>query len=414
MAAVKMKRTIVIFGLAWLTATAVGMANPVRKTISVGGFEREYLIYTPQHPHSEKAKGLIVCLHGFGRTMNDFFETYDISSIADSLNLIVAVPQALPEQNKRVKDEATIISWVTNNRLSLHLHSVWGCGLGVRVTGLLSFNEVLNKDMDDVGFLDAMIDEVLSEHAMQNKKIFLLGTSMGGYMAYQFALKKGGRLSGIITIAASMGLNIEGMNEAVKIPVCDFHSITDEVVPYAGSRTQLLYTLSLAKPKSEVIDFWTKTNATEAPVVEQIHHYPSTNGITVEKITYPDPENEVIHYKINGASHGYFFKKEVGDCMDHIEEITRFITAHLSVLPTPNAPFITEPQPLFYPNPVTDRIYFNVPDGIISIYDMTGRKLLTRPFTNAQTDLSPLKPGLYILHLQSANTTRTGKLIKKQ
>ena len=403
-----------IIGMMLSIAVSYGMANPVRKMIYVGGFVREYLVYAPTNPFAKKADGIVVCLHGFGRTMNDFFDQYDISSVADSLNLIIAAPQALPEQNSRVRFQVAIINLVTNNRLSLH--SVWGCGLGVRATltasGSTLVSAVLNKNVDDVYFIDRVIDEVLLEYALPEENLFVLGTSMGGYMTYQYALKKGGRLSGIISIAGSMGLNISGMDYGTKIPVCDFHSITDEVVPYTGTQAQSTYNVSLAQPKTDVINYWTRTNSTGTPLTEQIQYYPSTNGMTVEKITYPDSDNEVIHYKMNGAPHSYFFKKENGDCMDHVEEIIRFIQSHIAGNPNNNLT-IKEQNASFYPNPIHDRIYLRATAEIVSLYDLTGKNIYTQSFTDGQVDLSCLKPGIYIIRIQEGNIIRTGKLIKK-
>ena len=403
-----------IIGIILSISISYVIANPIRKTINIGGFDREYLVYAPVHPYPKKADGIVVCLHGFGRTMNDFFDRYDISLVADLLNLIIVAPQALPEQNSRVQLEATIISLVTNNRLSLH--SVWGCGLGIRVTSRISgstiLNEVLNKEVDDVSFIDRMIDELLLEYSLPEKNLFVLGTSMGGYMTYQYVLKKGERLSGIVSIAGSMGLNISGMDYGTKIPVCDFHSITDEVVPYTGSQTQSIYKVSLAQPKADVINYWTQTNLTGAPVTEQIQYYPSMNGMTVEKITYPDSDNEVIHYKMNGASHSYFFRKENGDCMDHVEEIIRFLQSHITGNSNNNLT-INEQKASFYPNPIHNKVFFHVTTGVVSIHDLTGKNIYTQSFTDGQIDLSFLKPGMYIIRIQEGNTIQTGKLIKK-
>ena len=385
-------------------------ANPVKKTMQVDGFEREYLVYAP----SVQPAGILVCLHGFGRSMNDFFGEYNIIPVADSLNLLIVAPQALPEQDRRVNLEADVINTVTNNRISLQ--SVWGCGLRIHATLLLLgtslLNEELNKEVDDVNFIDQMIDEVLSEYSLPSKNIFALGTSMGGFMTYQYALSKGDRLSGIIAIAGSMGLEIKGIDYAIKVPVCDFHSITDEVVPYTGSQVQLLMNISLAKSKTEVINYWRETNSTGNPVTEQIQRYPSTNGITVEKITYPDPQNEVIHYRINGASHSYFFKKENGDCMDHVEEITQFIQSHLTGI-TRNTIVGAQQKLFFYPNPVDDKIHFTTFSGVFTIYDMAGRVILSQSFSNGQADLSLLKPGFYIIQIQAGNTIHVDKLIKR-
>ena len=412
----KKGRIIGIFGiisLLWIVTTVAGSASPVLKTIQIGGLEREYKVYIPQNPLYERADGILVCLHGFGRDMDDFFSQLDITGIADYLNMAVAVPQALPEQDPVVKTTVDYLNALADVNISLN--SVWGCGLSV-VVSLTQFipliNEELNKDLDDVAFINKMIDEIIDEYHLSDDNIFMLGTSMGAYMTYQYALKKGERLSGIIAIAGSFGLSIQGMEQAVELPVCDFHSITDEVVPYAGSHTMSGFHVALAQPKEDVIDFWRKTNETGEPVTEQVEYYPSTNDITAEKITYPHPDHEVIHYKTNGSPHSYFFKKENGDCMDHAEEIIKFIASHHSAI-SHNAPIVQEQKAIFYPNPVHDRVYLNVTEGTLSIYDLSGRILSTKSFTTGQADLSFLKPGLYIMHVQSGGALQVSKLIKK-
>jgi len=393
---------------------SITLANPVLKTMQTGGYEREYMVYTPQNLQQEKPDGIVVCLHGFNRTMNDFFDSYRITDVADSLNLIIAAPQALPEQNLSVILEANIINLFTNNQINLN--TVWGCGLSVQAfsipLGITLLNEELNRNLDDVGFINQVIDSVLSEYSLPAVNVFMLGTSMGGYMAYQYALEKGERLSGLLSIAGSMGLSIKGMDYSTKVPVCDFHSLTDEVVPYTGSFEEYLAIVSLAQGIPDVINYWAKTNAAGAPVVEPVQNYPSTNGITVEKITYPDPVNEVIHYRINGAPHSYFFKKENGDCMDYVEEITRFIRSHLSADFT-QIPDMTAQQTFFYPNPVQSIVHFNVTSGTVFIYDITGKKVFSRSFLSGQADLSALKPGIYIIRIQSGNKIQVNQLIKK-
>ena len=378
-------------------------ANPERKTIQADGREREYLLYMPQHPQQEKAAGVIVCLHGFTRTMDDFFEEYDISSVADSLNLIIIAPQALPEQNNSVKAIAQTINLFTNDQISLN--SVWGCGLSVRASllGVSLLNEELNRDVDDVNFIDTLIDHILSEYTLLSENVFILGTSMGGYMAYQYAVKKGDRLSGLISVAGSMGLAIKGMDHAVKTPVCDFHSLTDEVVPYSGSYEQFPTTVSLAMNKTNVINYWTETNKTGTPTTEQVQYYPSTNGITVEKITYPEPVNEVIHYKINGAAHSYFFRKENEDCMDYPEEISRFIRSHLSGT-TNHISNIPVQRLVIYPNPATEELQvtsYELRGENYNIFSVTGQMLMQGRLQGETTtiNVSTLANGVYLLRV---------------
>ena len=407
-----MKKFILIVTVLFTAVTSAVSENPTQKAIQTGGFEREYLVYTPQNSKAEKPAGMIVCLHGFGRTMYDFFNEYNVSAVADSLNLIIASPQALPEQNSTVIAKANLINSFTNSPLSLQ--SVWGCGLSVKASllGIPVLDEELNRDVDDVDFINQIIDSVLSEYSLPPENIFMLGTSMGGYMTYQYALKKGDRLSGIISVAGSMGLSVKGMNYATKLPVCDFHSLSDEVVPYYGSYNQSLATITLGMNLQDVINYWVKTNGAGMPVTEPVQNYTSTNKLTVDKITYPDPVYEVIHYRIDGAPHNYFFRKENGDCMDYPEEISRFIKAHLSKTFN-QIPDITAQKIFFYPNPVQDIVHFNISAGIISGYDIAGRKLFSQSFESGQADLSFLKQGVYIIRIQSGNTIQTGRLIKQ-
>ncbi|MDR2042213.1 MAG: T9SS type A sorting domain-containing protein [Tannerella sp.] len=395
---------IIAFCLAVAGLTA---ANPVRKTIQAGGLEREYLVYTPENNHS-LPEGLMVCLHGFNGSMGNFFSDYPIYKIADSLNYLIVAPQALPEQSQSLIDEAATISLVTGNKLSLN--AVWGCGLKVKA---LLLDEELNRSVDDVEFIRLMILRTLEDFALKAENIFLTGTSMGGYMAYQFALKQPVKLSGIVSIVGSMGLNIRGMGEGMKVPVCDFHSVTDEVVPYTGSMESFGVKVSLAYPKQEVLDYWVQTNGAGTPVRENVSYYPSTNGITVEKITWPHPEYEVVHYKMNGSNHSYFFRKEAGDCMDYVEEITKFIAAHAAPRPDGIGFVPEQQQPAVYPNPAYEVIYFGVMNGNVSICDFTGREILSAPFSAGQLEVSFLKPGMYILSIRSDGTLRTAKLIKR-
>jgi Poly(3-hydroxybutyrate) depolymerase len=388
-------------------------ANPVKHTLQFGGYEREYLLYVPSH--TEKPRGIIVCLHGFNGSMNVFFNSYDISGVADQANYILLAPQALPEQS------SDVINWgklLGDLGFDIRLEAAWGCGTQVSTSLLGQDVKIeLNKNIDDIGFIRELIRLTSETNDLQTEDVFVLGTSLGGYMAYQLALAFGNELNGIISIAGSMGLAIKNQDNQVKVPVCDFQSLTDEVVPYDGkSKIEegfFSFTVQLAWAKTDVLDFWVKKNGiTSSPVTEIVDYYPSGNGITAEKITYSDVENEVIHYRTNGAPHSYFFKKENGDCMDMREEVAKFIQAHASLDPNSIMPPSTEGR-AFYPNPVQNRVYFTSDEGCFSLFALDGKLLLSDSFTSAGYDFSGLRKGMYIIRIQTGNQVQTAKLIKQ-
>jgi len=406
------KKALLFFSLV-LCSFHFLFANPEKQTLKFGEYDREYLLFTPQN--AEKPRGIIVCLHGFNSSMNVFFNSYDISGIADQMNYIILAPQALNEKSADVVATAQLLGAFG---FEVRLDAAWGCGTKVSTTFLGQPVELeLNKTIDDVGFIKELIRITSEANELQTNDVFVLGTSLGGFMAYQLALSYGNELKGIISIAGSMGLAIKDQNNKVQVPICDFHSITDEVVPYEGSMkiTEgfLSATVQLAWKATDVIDFWVKKNGiTSSPVVENIDYFPSTNGITVEKLTYADAVNEVVHYKTNGAPHDYFFRKENGDCMDMREEIVHFIQAHASDDQTGlEAPAFA--RRIFYPNPVQDKIYFDHKEGLLSVFSLDGRTVLSGSFASGEYNLSGLKKGTYIIRIQKGNQIQTSKLIKQ-
>jgi hypothetical protein len=171
--------------------------------------------------------------------------------------------------------------------------------------------------------------------------------------------------------------------------------------------------VQMAKPKPNIINFWVNKNgANPSPT---IYTYPTSGpkNTTVTKYSYAatDGKNEVIHYKSNNTDHNYFFRKSNGDAMDYLEEIVKFIQAHASN-GTGIGSFLAE-KTIFYSNPVQDVIRFSSSDGIVSIYDLTGKKILSETIKSGQTDVSSLKKGVYLIRIQSEGIIQTGKLIKQ-
>lgn len=399
--------------LIFVLTTVCIYANPTKVTMMHNGYEREYMVYLPQSYNETKGSGLIICLHGFNSNMNAFFGNYNITDVANELNLVVVAPQALPEKDPKVLKEAEELKKLIGK--TIPLDAVWGCGLRVKSDNFLHPIDVeLNKDIDDTGFLKAITDNIKKEYTI-NQNTFLLGTSLGGFMSYQHAMYYGNEFSGLISICGSMGTNIHNANSDIKLPICDFHSVTDEVVPYSGDlKYPILFLnikVSLCQSKSDVINFWVKNNKVSSiPTIEQVAYYPSTNSITVEKEVYAGNQNEVIHYKINGAYHEHYFKKDNGDCMDYNEEITKFITSHS----TDDTGIQNIIKPLIiYPNPAKDIVNIGVDEGYVTIYSINGQQVFSANITSSQLDVSFLSKGIYIVNIQSPEGNYQGKLIIK-
>ena len=407
---------ILLFALCCLQAM---YGSPETKKIQSGGYEREYLLYVPEKYSETHPAGLIVCLHGFNRTMNDFFNDYNIAELAEALNLIVLAPQALPEKSPDVLFTLQSITSLGID-IPLSLDAVWGCGLQVVAKAPLLGTLVdvtLNTVVDDVAFIRKLISETEKNYNIIPENKFIFGTSMGGYMSYQYALYHGNELSGLINICGSMGTNIQNKNADVKLPICDFHSLDDEVVPYNGTMEidagLFKVNVTLCQKVEDVIKTLVSKNGANAdPVVEDLSYYPSTSGYTVKKYTYSG-ENEVIHYKASGAPHSYFFNKAT-DCMDYSEEVAKFITAHSKDKDSGNDVFAQQKQLIIYPNPVSgDVVNLNILQGLAEIYSLSGQRVLSNSFDNGTLNIRTLQSGIYMIRVITRNETYHGKLIIK-
>jgi predicted peptidase len=83
--------------------------------------------------------------------------------------------------------------------------------------------------------LDALLDDVLSNYAVDPNRVYLTGLSMGGFGAWHYALWKPGRFAALVPIAGGH----QPGSDAVPADICTlqdtptwvFHGALDDVVP---------------------------------------------------------------------------------------------------------------------------------------------------------------------------------------
>lgn len=418
------KRFLILIVLSSFVSSGLLQAQYPRKTTVVsGGYNREYLLYVPESGEGRKPEGLLVCLHGFNRTMEDFFSRYPIASVADLLNVVVLAPQALPEQDAQV---VAVGETLAAAGIPIALDAVWSCGLRVtaRAFGFLDLLDVeLNAGVDDVSFIEQIIRTTSEAYMLAPESCFLFGTSMGAFMSYQYALLSEDRPAGMVLMHGSMGRSVRysQASEGLQVPVCDFHSVDDEVVPYAGSSVISFggfasVEVLLCRSKQDVLRFWVERNgASASPEVENVGYYPSVNAATATKYIYSnsDGSNEVVHYQIRQAHHAYYFRRVNGDCMDYDEEVARFLKAHMRQSGA-GLPVVVGKELRVYPNPT---------DGRCTVYGASGAERVVRLYTITGApagvidvrdgagviDLSGYAQGIYLLRYGG----KTVKIAKK-
>ncbi|MDZ4844012.1 MAG: PHB depolymerase family esterase [Chitinophagales bacterium] len=144
--------------------------------------------------------------------------------------------------------------------------------------------------VDDVGFIQAMIDTLYAEFRIDRNKVYSCGMSMGGYMSYRLACELTDHIAAIVSVTGLLAT--VPCNPARPIPVMQIHGTDDPTVPYSGV--------------PQTISSWVqKNNCPQTPVVTQLPDIDPNDSTTVTMTHYApcDDSTEVILYTVNGGGH---------------------------------------------------------------------------------------------------------------
>ena len=167
-------------------------ARPYRLRVPVG--------YDPAHPAP-----LLVLLHGYGSSGAELESFFSAASLADSKGVFVAIPDG-------TKDGAGKRFWNATDAC---------CNFG-------------NAKVDDVAYLVALLDDVAARHAIDPKRVFLVGHSNGGYFAHRAACERAERIAGIVSIAGMTWKDASKCTPSAPVAVAQIHGDADSVVHLDG------------------------------------------------------------------------------------------------------------------------------------------------------------------------------------
>lgn len=168
------------------------------------GLQRSYLLHLPPGYDGQQDLPLVIAMHGgFGSAAN-LQNQSGLSLTADEYNFIVVYPEGSRE------GVISIRTW----------NAGWCCGHS-SATGV-----------DDVGFIDTLLDVLIADYAVDTNRIYATGMSNGGFMSYRLACELSDRIAAIAPVAAS--LSLRECTPRRPVPIIHFHSVLDSSVPYEG------------------------------------------------------------------------------------------------------------------------------------------------------------------------------------
>ena len=179
-------------------------------TITVDGVQRTYVAHVPEGAAAGLPETLpvLVVLHGAGSNGARMENATGLSSLATADNFIVVYPNGT-----LAADIEGQLAWNAD-----------GCCGAPRRT-----------NVDDVGFLSAVLDDVQRQFPVDASRVFLAGFSNGGMMSYRLSCELGDRIAGIAVVSGAF--NVADCDRDDTTDVLIVHGTGDLTVPYRGGPT---------------------------------------------------------------------------------------------------------------------------------------------------------------------------------
>ena len=238
--------------------------NTNAQTLVHDGINREYILYVPNSYDGTSSVPLLLNFHGFGGSASEFINDADIRAEAEANTFILVYPQG-------------------------------SCLDGVPHWNPCPIDADNKSSADDLGFVEALVDEISSQYTIDLERIYAAGYSNGGMMAYGLANYKSDLIAAVASVSGSM-LDCLG-DTSHPMPVLHLHGTSDGVIAYEGSNDY--------NPVQSTLDYWTNFNNTVSiPTINE----DSSGGMTIEHYVYGQGDNSVSveHYKYVGGDHVWF------------------------------------------------------------------------------------------------------------
>lgn len=400
--------------IALLVASITALAaTKTTETFELAGKTRTYLQYIPSSYNAETPSKVLILLHGLNGNMN-FFENqgYDLATMADLTNTIILSLQALDEQDPEVNTLIGLLG--TSQATSFTTTGVWGAGVSVPVSSfpteyqpLISVmypaiaaagKVILNQHIDDVAYINEVINKTKNTYTVNNEKVFMLGASMGGAMAYKYAFSANPQITAMAIISGFKGAEVSTSGD-FPVATCHFHSTNDEVVVYNGT--------AFNTPIQDLVTLLSGKNHTTSAEVIAIPNAEEEDNMTVTAYDYQTASKpRFLFYKIEGANH----------MLTGLKDITIFTEALKFFNNEPILTSITDTyvaQVNVSPNPTSDYIYVSV-SGNYTLYTLQGNIILAgSAHENEAIAVGHLPKGLYLLSIENNGTISSAKVAIK-
>jgi polyhydroxybutyrate depolymerase len=166
-------------------------------------------------------------------------------------------------------------------------------------------------DINDNAFFENMIEYFKKKEKINEKQVFVVGTSGGGHMAYKLAITMPKRIRAITAIIANLPdtNNFDCIEKRVKVPVMIVNGTLDTVNPCNGGEVIFGKNINYGFVQStdRTFQYWALlAGYKQNPKKSLLPNVDLNDGKTIEKYTHKKRRKpEITLLKVIGGQHNY-------------------------------------------------------------------------------------------------------------
>ncbi len=395
---------IIVFIFSSLTVFQWGLAQTnVFGTLTHQSLQRSYILHLPPGYEATEVLPLVVFLHGGGGSSLSAQGFTLFNQASNTNGFAVAYPQGFTE--------------IAPNSY------VWADGRGTAAD---------KAGIDDVGFVNRLVDTLLANYQIDPDRIYLCGFSNGSFLTQRIAFEGNARFAAMGTLGGTLAVDLFDTGDPGRaIPMIYIFGMDDPLVPFEGG----LVAESESGPVVGIeaaVDYWRTNNQCQTALLPvELPDLNTTDSSTVTVFEYSDcacNNARVIYYEIAGAGHTWpgvelpDYELIAGQTNEDIfaSQVLWDFFQQFSLCSDPVTVREAEEDALvqIFPNPVGQTLFVEAvsPVETIALYDGQGRLLRTLyPLTlTFQLTMAGLPQGIYFIKMRLMDGRTVSELVVKQ
>ena len=241
---------------------------------AIGGRDRVFLTYVPQN--LKPGAPLVIVFHGGGGdgAMARLGTGGVFDHLADRDGFVVVYPYGIGR------------SWNTCRKAQSNVARRW--------------------DVDDIGFVEAIIEQTARAYGIDKKRVFATGHSNGGQISYRLLLERPDLIAGVAAVSSNLPApnNMDCVVKNVPTPVMTINGTADPVALYNGGQRPGGAN-GPALSTQQTMEYFAKLNGQDGPPeTTRLPHVKESDPTSVERTAWTAPgKPPVILYTIHGGGH---------------------------------------------------------------------------------------------------------------